>query len=70
MRRLGGNGFLRCGEQVREKRFWHAANDGIDDPAESEGHSAAEFDGFDLNVGAAAFFLDVPPGTEFPQITM
>ena len=59
---------MRGAEQVREKSFWNVANDGIDDPRKSEGYGAAEFDGFDLNVGAAVFFLDVPPGTELPQI--
>jgi len=54
---------------MREKSFWDIANDGIDDPRECEGNGAAEFDGFDLDVGAAAFFLDVPPGAELPQIT-
>ena len=60
---------MRGAEQVREKSFWNVANDGIDNPRESERHSAAELDGFDLNVGAAVFFLDVPPGTKLPQIT-
>ncbi len=54
---------------MREKSFWNVANDGIYDPCESERHSAAEFDGFDLDVGTAVFFFDVPPGAEFPQIT-
>ena len=64
-----GDGFLRCAEQVREKSFWNVAYEGIDDPGESKWHSAAEFDGFDLNVSSSVFFLDVPPGTEFPEIT-
>ena len=54
---------------MREKSFWNVANDGIDDPRKSEGHGAAEFDSFDLNVSSSVFFFDVPPGTEFPQIT-
>jgi hypothetical protein len=54
---------------VREKSFWNVANDGIDNPRESEWYRSAELDGFDLNVGAAVFFFDVPPGTKLPQIT-
>jgi len=54
---------------VREKSLWNVANDRIDDPCERKRHGAAEFDGFDLDVGTACFFFDVPPGAEFPQIT-
>ena len=60
---------MRGAEQVREKCFWNVVDDGIDDPRKSEGYSAAEFDGFDLDVGTAVFFFDVPPSAEFPQIT-
>jgi len=55
---------------VREKSFWDVVNDGIDDPGERERDGAAELDGFHLNVSAAVFFLDVPPGAEFPKITV
>ena len=64
-----GDGFFRGVEQVREKSFWNVADERIDEPAETEWHAAAQFDGFHLNVGAAVSFLDVPPGAEFPQIT-
>jgi hypothetical protein len=69
-RGFGGDGFSSCAKQVREKSFWHVANDGVDKPGKRKWHGAAEFDGFDLNVSAAEFLLDVPPGAEFPHVTM
>jgi len=69
-RGFGGDGFSSCAEQVREKSFWHVANDGVDKPGKRKWHGAAEFDGFDLNVSAAGFFLDMPPGAESPHVTM
>jgi hypothetical protein len=65
---FGENGFARGGQQMRKKGFGYVANDGIDDPGKHKRHGAAEFDRFDLNVSAAGFFLDVPPGAKLPEI--
>jgi hypothetical protein len=64
------DGFSGRTEQVREKRFWHVANDRIDEPCERKRNGATEFDRLHLDVRSAKFFFDVPPGAESPHITV